>query len=199
MKTHYIGFALIALLFFNCDSGSNSSDDDFLNGSNYISENKFYIYFLNTEIDELQIDIDALQALIDSGMGGATTQGDLDELIADRTDLEEELDMAFLNNNPVPLNTPPSECPEANTCFNANAMYLVMHNRFHELEIDIYDDQDDLIFSSSGQTTFELPGVNDYRYIDVSIEGYTGPVTILVDKHDSEENLIDYFITGYAY
>ncbi len=199
MKTKYIGLALITLLLFNCDSGSNNSDDDFLNGSNYISENNFYIYALNIQIEEIQVDIDALQAIIDSGMGDANTEEELIAAIDDRTDIEDELNEAFLNNNPVPLDTPPSECPEVLTCFPADAMYLVMHNRFHELAIDIYDDQDDLIFSSSGQTTLELPGVNDYRYIDVTIEGYTGPVTILVDKHDSEENLIDYYITGYAY
>jgi len=199
MKIQYLGFALIALLFFNCDSGSNDSDDDFLNGSNYISENNFYIYSINEEIDFLQIEIDALQLLINSGAGDMTTQEDLDDAIAEQEAYEIELNEAFLNGNPVPLDTPPSECPEVYTCFNSNAKYLVTHNRFYDLEIDIFDDQNNLIFTSSGQTTFDLPGVNDYKYIDIAFGGYTGPVTILVDKYNSRDDLIDYYIPGYAF
>lgn len=199
MKIQYIGLVLMTLLFFNCDSGSTSSDDDFLTGSNYISENNFYIYHLNTEIEELQIEIDALQMLIDSGLGDLTTQEDLDDALAERGILETEINEAFLNGNPVFLDPPPSECPEPLTCFNAEAIYLVMHNRFSNLEINMFDDQGDVIFSSTNEATFNLPGVNDYKYIDIAIDTYTGPVTMIIEKQDSSGSIIYYFSSGYAY
>ena len=199
MKTYYIGLVIIALLFFNCDSDSSGSNDNFLNGGNYISENNFYTFYISSEIDLLQEEIDYVQDLIDSGMGGPDEQEELDALNAEQDYYEDELQAAFLNGTPVPLETPPSECPDARICFPVDASYLVMHNRFYNLDISIYNADNELIFGSIEQETTDLPGVNDYKYIDIAIDQYTGPVTIIVQKYDSSDDLIDYLIPGYAY
>ena len=168
MKTHYIGLALIALLFFNCDSGSNSSDDDFLNGRNYVSENNLFITYLTSEIEEVQIEIDSLQMVIDEMSGDAVTVLNLNAAIAERDNLESTRDRAFLIGNPVALETSES-CPEILTCITAEALYFVTPNASFDFDILILNDQSDIISDTSGMPINDLPGVNDFKYQEINM------------------------------
>ena len=201
MRTKHIGLILITLLFFNCDSDSSNggSDDGILTGSNYISENNLFISYLTSELELIQVEIDSLQNVIDTMSGDAETQDHLDDALAGKDFLTTERDRIYLSGNPVVLNPPSGTCPDELTCISSGAIYVVSSNEYNTLDLYISDDEDNIIADSIDNPFIDLPGVNDFRYQEITIDSYTGPITITVGKFDSNMNLIEYTVTGYAY
>ncbi|MFD2824432.1 hypothetical protein ACFS5M_12190 [Lacinutrix iliipiscaria] len=200
MKAQYLTLLLISFLMFNCssDSTTGGSDDGILTGRNYISENNLFAAYLTAELELVQAEIDSLQSVIDAMLGDAETQENLDNALDDKDFLIEERELTFLSGNPVALISDES-CPDVLSCFSSGAIYVVSSNNYNSLNLYIADDEDNIIADSIDQPFRDLPGVNDYRYQEISIDDYTGPVTITVEKFDFDMNFIEYTVTGYAY
>ena len=143
------------------------------------------------------MEIDSLQIVIDDMTGDANTVVNLNNAIAERDDLESTRNDAFLIGNPFPLDTSVS-CPEALTCISSEALYFVTSNTFFDFEIFILNDQSDFILDTAGIPINDLPGVNDFKYQEITIDNYTGPITLFITKYDSE-GILGYSIDGYAY
>lgn len=203
MKTHYIALLLLAFLSFSCDNdddNNNDNDIEFLTANNYISENNFYSFHLESEISLLQVEIDSLQAVIDNNQGDATTQTNLDNANQEQSLLNTEFANLVVKGNPIPLPPPPPPCPNSYTCFPIDALYLVTLSTNSNLEVTIYDDQNVLLGSTADLQLNALPGYNsDFNYQSIQLSPYTGPVTISVEKLDVQNNLIIYSIPGYAH
>ena len=99
--------------------------------------------------------------------------------------------------NPFPLDTSAS-CSEALTCFSTDALYFVTSNAFFDFDVFILNDDSDTIADTTGIPISDLPGVNDFKYQEMTLANYTGPVTLFITKYDSE-GILGYTIEGYIY
>jgi hypothetical protein len=199
MKTKYVTLLLIAFIAFACNNDDDNNDESFLTANNYISENNFYSFYLESEISLLQVEIDSLQAVIDDMQGDATTQTNLDNANQEQGLLNADYANLVLKGNPIPLPPPPPPCPDSNTCFPIDALYLITLNTNNSLEINIFDEQNVLLGSTDNVQLSPLPGFNsEFSYQSILLNQYSGPVTIMVEKLDAQNNPIMYSIAGYA-
>ena len=201
MKTKFLIVLLLSVFIFACEEDDNQNNEVVLTNSNYIYEGDIYKQYLNDELTAVEEEIIILQDIIDNGQGDNQTQIDLNAAQQERNNLIENINsiIDLVSFGVIPPLPPPSPCPQIATCYPIDINFIATIESTTALQVNIYDDQNQLI-ASSNPNLMPLPNhVGQVKYQNILVLQYVGEVSIEVEKTDNLDNTIVYETRGYIH
>jgi hypothetical protein len=201
MKTKFLILLILSVFIYSCDEDDNDNSEVVLTESNYIYEGDIYKQFLTDEITVVEEEIVILQDIIDNGQGDNQTQIDLGIALQQREELNTKLSdiVDLVSFGIIPFPPLPQPCPQISTCFPIDINFIATLESTTALQINIFDDQNQLI-ASSNPTLIPLPNhIGEVKYQNILVLQYTGEISIEVEKTDSLGNTIVYETRGFIY
>ncbi len=193
MKTKLLlGFASI-VLFASCihDFHGGGEEIEFTE-KNYIYEGDLYRIYLETEIEELDVQIQELEDIIANDKGDQKTQEELDKTNNQKNQISEDLrGIISLEQVGLKLPPPPPPCPSPRNCDFSQLEHILVDNRIQEMQISFYDKNENLIGGGDINELSPLPNVmGQINYSNLEISSNNEPVAAIqvsVKNIDSEE------------
>ena len=179
MKTKMIKLLLVVGVLASCTSDFKENDATVLLASatlklqqekvtaeNSFYEGDLYRFYLNAEIEKTDLEIKALQEMVDNGTGGKDAKKKLDEALVQRGKLKVELgnipSLVFRGIGPLPVPCPPKD--ETGKCRYAGSYFVVESGV--DLEGGIFLDQKEIGKFQKMQSVTLLPkGFTAYKIV----------------------------------
>ena len=192
-------------IFISCKSDDDNTSPNELNitEENTLFEGHWYSIYLDNEVDEVEVEIDSLQAIIDD-QGTQTEQSTLDAYDSANTRRAElKLELAAQNNINTDLSIsnlaigkvfpplPPCLCAPVGTD------YYIVNDAVKKLKITFIDANEELIGSFNSLSPIP-DSAGGLQYSSVNLFGYVGLMTMQVEKEDSNGQTISYEINNIA-
>ncbi|HEA29799.1 MAG TPA: hypothetical protein ENH91_07375 [Leeuwenhoekiella sp.] len=173
MKTKILFFLFCSFFFLqSCGSAQEEKNNGsvVLTDKNFIYEGDLRKFYLNHEIDNLEIKIKELQEIINNNQGDKDVKKQLDQLVAQKenyqTQIENTADLKSLRIRARPIPIPPKPLP----C-DCLIQYIIFENNRDIVGVSYLNKETKLLGSTMGKAN-KLPN-SEVKYLDFKDSSFT--------------------------